>query len=177
MQTLNPEKTCCFTGHRPENCGNPQIFQHPQLLPILQDRLTQAIISKIQAGYTHFICGLARGTDLLCGEIVLALQNTYPQIQLCLAIPCENQTRNWPSRDIARYKHLVLSGEIVYLNRPYTQYCMQARNRFMIDHSSAVIAFYNGKKGGTQNTLLYAKQRGIDITILSPNEIVPAALR
>ena len=33
----------------------------------------------------------------------------------------------------------------------------------MIDHSSRIIAIYNGEKGGTKNTIDYAQKKGVDI--------------
>ena len=37
----------------------------------------------------------------------------------------------------------------------------QLRNQWMIDHSSKVIAVYDGQPGGTRNTIMYAKAHGI----------------
>ncbi len=36
----------------------------------------------------------------------------------------------------------------------------------MIDHSSLVIAVFNGEPGGTKNTLLYAQQQGIPQVVI-----------
>ena len=39
--------------------------------------------------------------------------------------------------------------------------CYQRRNEFMVNHSSLVIAVWNWAPSGTQNTIDYAKKRGI----------------
>ena len=44
----------------------------------------------------------------------------------------------------------------------------QQRNVWMVDHSSRVIAYYNGTAGGTRNTIRYAEKKGIECRILSP---------
>ena len=43
----------------------------------------------------------------------------------------------------------------------YFRACYQRRNEFMVDHSSLVIAVWNGAPSGTQNTINYAKKRGV----------------
>jgi hypothetical protein len=36
----------------------------------------------------------------------------------------------------------------------------------MVDHSSLVIAVFNGERGGTKNTLDYAKRKGVACIII-----------
>ena len=37
---------------------------------------------------------------------------------------------------------------------------MMKRNKYMVDKSDIVVAVWNGSKGGTANTVKYAKQSG-----------------
>lgn len=46
------------------------------------------------------------------------------------------------------------------------KYCKQAfhiRNRYMVDHSSRLICYYDGQLGGTDYTVNYARKKGLDI--------------
>jgi uncharacterized phage-like protein YoqJ len=44
---------------------------------------------------------------------------------------------------------------------------MMRRNRYMVDHSSRIIALYDGvPKGGTAQTLAYALRKGLDTDII-----------
>ena len=45
----------------------------------------------------------------------------------------------------------------------YTPTCMMDRNRYMVDKSSILIACYDGKSGGTWNTIKYAMDRDLEI--------------
>ena len=45
---------------------------------------------------------------------------------------------------------------------------MQERNKYMIDNSSLVIALYNGKVGGTKQTIEHAKQQGPEVIVIEP---------
>ena len=48
----------------------------------------------------------------------------------------------------------------------YSRACFQIRNEWMVDHSARVIAVYNGEKGGTRNTMEYAKKHNIEIVLI-----------
>jgi uncharacterized phage-like protein YoqJ len=45
---------------------------------------------------------------------------------------------------------------------------MRERNEYMVDNSAHLIAVCNGSKGGTQETLRYAKQKGLRIVTIDP---------
>lgn len=51
----------------------------------------------------------------------------------------------------------------VAISQKYDRGCFQRRNEWMVSHSAMVIAAYNGKPGGTRNTIQYARQCGISI--------------
>jgi uncharacterized phage-like protein YoqJ len=74
------EYTACFTGHRPQNlsCGFDEY--HPACLKIKR-QLLRMIIGLIEKKHvTHFISGMAIGTDMWAAEIVLELKEEYPNI-------------------------------------------------------------------------------------------------
>ena len=48
----------------------------------------------------------------------------------------------------------------------YSSACMQRRDRYMVDHASLLIAVFDGSPGGTQYTVTYAMQRGLNIVDL-----------
>ena len=69
--------TCCFTGHRPDKLPWGSRESDPRCLT-LKRRLTQAVEGAYAQGMRHFICGMARGTDLYFAEAVLALRLERP---------------------------------------------------------------------------------------------------
>ena len=40
------------------------------------------------------------------------------------------------------------------------------RNRWMVDRADRVIAVYTGCSGGTEQTLCYARRRGVEVVLL-----------
>lgn len=53
----------------------------------------------------------------------------------------------------------------------YDRFCMQRRNRYMVDRSALVLSVYDGvPKGGTAQTLAYAMRQGVPVQILDPEQ-------
>ena len=42
------------------------------------------------------------------------------------------------------------------------------RNRYLVDHANFLIAVYDGKPGGTQYTVEYARKKGLEIVQIEP---------
>ena len=79
------EKTCAFTGHRPQKL--PFGFNEAdERCTALKKLLRTKIIEYIETEHvTHFISGMALGTDMYAAEIVLGLKAAYPGITLTCA--------------------------------------------------------------------------------------------
>lgn len=164
------QTSCCFTGHRSGRLpwlSNPNDWR----TQALTDTLWQQILTSYEEGYQTFLCGMARGVDLLCARLVLQLQEEDPAVQLIPAIPFPGQARNWPERDREEYQNILdRCGEnAVTVSPVYTKFCFIQRNRYMVDHSSKVIGVFDGlPKGGTYQTLEYARKKQLKMELILP---------
>ena len=79
------QMTVCFSGYRPEKLPWGYDECDPRCAQLKQ-RLRRAICAACDDGFRHFICGMARGVDTYCAEIVLALRPQYPDLTLEAAI-------------------------------------------------------------------------------------------
>ena len=161
---MDKERTCCFTGHRPDKLPWGEREEDPRCLR-LKERLVQAVEDAYISGCRHFICGMARGCDLYFAETVLALREQERDILLECARPCETQADSWPEREQARYRSILDRCDLETLvQHRYDRFCMMRRNRYMADRSGRIVAVYNGvPKGGTYQTLAYAMKKGLAI--------------
>ena len=83
------------------------------------------------------------------------------------AVPFAGQAEHWGAAQRQRYESLLARCDAVtVLQEYYSPGCMMKRNRYMVDHADLIIACYDGKSGGTLNTLRYAMERGIQIVHL-----------
>ena len=155
-----------FTGYRPEKLGFGE--NSPQCAE-LKKRLTEQIEKLIKDGADEFFSGMARGVDMWAAEAVLALKSAYPNIKLAAVIPCPEQAENRNAADRERYRDILARCDKKLTTSPrYTSGCMQARNRALVDMCDILIAVFDGKPGGTANTVNYAKSKGRSTIVIEP---------
>lgn len=155
-------KKCCVTGHRPE--GFPFDYGDKSSAEYIRYKkeMERAVGELIAEGFDAFITGMARGVDTDFAETVLSYAEKGADITLEAAVPCPEQTTSWRDEDRERYEKLLSRcDKVTVLSPHYFNGCMQKRNRYMVDSSSAVLAFWNGeRRGGTYSTVRYAEKQG-----------------
>lgn len=167
-------KICAFSGYRPlklpfRSEADPNCLE-------LKSRLKEEIYTAIDHGCTDFLCGMALGSDTWAAETVLEARTTLSglkPVRLHAYLPFPEQAAHWSAANRKRYHHLLSACDSVTLTgSQYLPDSMERRNQAMIDRADRLIAVFDGKSGGTQNTILMAHRKGIEIRILSP--ILPA---
>lgn len=147
---------CCFTGHRPEKLYTSEYC--------IQRKLEQEIRSSVKEGFTVFISGMARGVDIWAAEIVLKLRREGLFVRLICASPFPGFETGWSYDWQMRYRSVMAQADLTRFICPsYSKDCFSIRNRWMVNHSSRIIAVYNGVPGGAKNTIEYARQCSLDI--------------
>lgn len=162
--------TCCFTGHRPEKLPWRD-DETDERCAALKKKMRDAVEAAYDGGMRHFICGMARGCDLYFAEAVLALREKRGDVSLEAAVPCPSQADSWSRKDQARRRRILDACDLETLVQDhYSPGCMIRRNRYMVDHSSLVIAVYDGTPGGTRQTLEYAIRQSVPFVDIRPEE-------
>ena len=155
--------TCCFTGHREAKLPWGDNESDLRCLE-LKANLAKAVCNAYDEGIRHFIVGMANGCDLYCAEAVLQLRSLHDDVTLEAAVPCPTQADNWRKDLQTRYQSLLLQcDQRTLVSEQYTHDCMMKRNRYMVDQSRMLIAASNGQPGGAENTIRYAKRKGLEI--------------
>ena len=151
---------CCFTGHRPEKCSRN--------VEEIQKELRQEIDLAIENGFTTFITGMARGTDLWAGQIVMERKRENPYLRLICAIPYPGFEAKWSEQWRSLYQRVLSASDYTkYFFQKFSYDSFQVRNAWMVNHAARVIAVYNGTGGGTHNTIEYAKTQGVPLRFIS----------
>lgn len=166
-------KSCCFTGYRPHKFGFEFSDKSDEYVK-LENKLVDAVFSLPKENCFTFYCGMAMGFDILAGEIVALLKNTYKdaKIELVAVIPFENQSETFDTDWKKRYNKLLKKCDrIIYASRAYHKGCFAARNKYMVDNSDFVITWFDGQNGGTASTLNYAHKNGKRIINLAENGV------
>ncbi len=149
-----------FTGHRPEKLPWGTCDSDPRCQALLL-RMRLLIDQQIESGVTDFCCGMARGCDFYFAQAVIERKTADPRLRLYAYLPCESQSARWAQADRQTYQQLLSRCDEVYLlQRSYTQGCMLARNRRMVDDADRLMSVWDGSAGGTGATVRYAHRCG-----------------
>ena len=156
-------KSCCFSGHRPAKLPWKYNERAPRCIEF-KDRLFSVIGAVYDSGISHFICGMALGCDIYCAEAVIKLKEMHGDITLEAAIPYSGQADNWGEYNRRRYERILsLCDKTTVIQESYSPSCMMRRNRYMVDRSNVLVACYDGKPGGTWNTIRYAMDKDVEV--------------
>ncbi|MDD5981397.1 MAG: SLOG family protein [Clostridium sp.] len=160
------EKTAAFTGRRLSKLPWTS-DDDPRCVDFL-NRLEAEIIRAYDDGKRYFISGMASGVDSYAAKLVLKLRKSHTDMSLICVFPA----------GITCYSHRFFSRNcdiFIVLSETYCTGCMQRRNRYMVEHSSELIACYEGGDfGGTAQTVRMAVEAGIKVTVVPT---VPCARR
>lgn len=151
-------RTVAFTGHRASSLPWGGDERSEGCIKLKQ-ALEKAICSAYREGKRVFLSGMAGGFDIYAAETVLALREKLPGIRLVCVFPCPSDDR----RSLAAASR---AGASICLCNEFTAGCMLSRNRFLVEHSSLIIACYDGRlEGGTYWTLKLAVESGLRVVL------------
>ncbi len=163
------EKFCAFTGHRPHKF--PWRYNEVDSRCVaLKATLVEQITALAEAGVTQYYSGGADGTDLWCAEIVLALREKNPALNLHCILPCVGQADKWSDSAQERYRSILKRADSVdYVSRNYYDGCMLERNHRLVESAGLLLAVYNGaRRSGTGATVAYARKMGREVIVIDP---------
>ena len=167
MLKREKHQACFFTGHR--DIVGVDAEDTERLQETMRGWLDRQVESMVYQGFSTFLCGGARGFDLLAAAAVLHAKQTYhPSLRLILLLPCREQTRGWNERDLALHLAVLQRAEAYYLQQDYDRSCMHRRNRLLVDCAITGVAYYDEKKerSGTGMTVRYAAGGGVPLVVL-----------
>ncbi len=168
-------KTVCFSGHRQEKLPDNGNLRSTKMKAILS-MLYYEIYQSIEDGYETFIAGGSRGIDLMAAELVYQFIHQGKKIRLVTAMPHPDFGNNFKGDDLFMRGNALIESELVInVSDKCHEGCYSKRNKFMVDHSSRLIAVVSDWQSGTGQTIRYAQQSGIDTKIIDAAKITEAA--
>ena len=173
VENMEKERTACFSGYRPHKFDFPLVGEEYENFIA---KLYLEIAKVINRGFNRFIVGCTPGMDIISAELVILAKQDYAGrgIQLICALPfggfrnSRHFDMHWRKRYYEIMKH---SDETINVtdSHSWNRGCYDKRNKFMVDNSSLLICYSTGVSGGTENTIKYAKDKGVEIINISTN--------
>lgn len=165
------QTACAFTGPRPEKLPW-RCNEEDSACVAVKKVLAEQITMLADAGYVHFLSGMAQGIDQYCASAVLSLRERRPEIKLHCILPCASQADKWTIQARTAYHSILEQADsVVFVNRVEQKAGMMERNRFLVDHCSVLLAVYRSKgarRSGTGATVRYAQSQGRGLIVIDP---------
>ncbi len=135
---------CMFCGHR-----------NPWDLPCdIGEKIDAVVLRLIGEGVTEFWSGGMGAFDRMCESVVGRRKADYPAVRLCLVIPYISYTSSISRKYLAETYDEIIHPD---LGKAYYKAAIPARNRYMADNCSVMLAFARFSTGGAASTLRYAE--------------------
>ena len=77
---MDSTTTACFSGYRPQKFSFILLNGQEAYLA-LEARIKAEIMKAVDEGFDTFLCGMAMGFDLVCGNIALQLKQDQPEFR------------------------------------------------------------------------------------------------
>lgn len=164
------EHSLCFTGHRPDK------LPEGAALGALLGALEYEIAAAVRLGFSRFYTGLADGIDYYAARYLFGLRSTHPLTVIGVQ-PCADfrEVYRYLGHDVRRLEEMLDQADevIVLPGNRFDKEIYRARNYYMVEHSSALIAVCDDGRSGSMQTLRYAKQQGLAYCRLFPAAAEP----
>jgi uncharacterized phage-like protein YoqJ len=97
---------------------------------------------------------MAIGFDLAAAEVAVSLRNELTDLKVIAIIPFEGMQNRFSASQRALFDKIANEAdEVITLNTRYSASVYAQRNNYLVDNSSACIAYFTGEKGGTAYTI------------------------
>ena len=143
---MSKETTATFIGHK--ECYGVEACD-----------IREEVIKLIEMGITDFLNGGMGRVDWMCAKIVFDLKKDYPHIHNYLVIP-------YLTFNILEKKYF---DSIIYpegFEKYHFKSAIPARNKYLIENSSAALCYVTHSWGGAAQTLERAQKKGLHIVNL-----------
>ena len=113
---------------------------------------------------------MALGFDIEAAEVALALRGELAGLRVVAVVPFEGMQRGFSEEWQSRFERIIAEAdEVITLAAKYSVEVYAVRNNFLVDNSSACIAYFDGSKGGTAYTVRRAVKSLLRLTNLYHN--------
>jgi uncharacterized phage-like protein YoqJ len=152
------KNSVAFTGHRAMN------FAAGDSTVALCERLDATLRELYARGMRTFYSGMAEGFDLLAARAVLDLQREHSDVQLIAAVPFRAQAARFSAVVHHAYEQILAAANRVdVLQEEYSRDCFLRRDDYMVERSATVVAWFDGRAGGTAYTVGRARSLGCEV--------------
>lgn len=113
---------------------------------------------------------MAMGFDIEAAEVALSLRKELAGLYVVAVVPFEGMQNGFSESWRNRFNNILRTAdESITLAPRYSSEVYAVRNNFLVDNSSACIAYFDGSKGGTAYTINRAVKGLLRLVNIYPN--------
>lgn len=146
------QTSVAFTGHRAMSYA---VGDSAEALRVRLDATLRELYAR---GARYFYNGMAEGFDLIAARAVLDLQSKYSDVQLIAVVPFRGHGRSFSAVVRRDYEHILrAANRVEVLAEEYSRECFLRRDDYMVERAATVVAWFDGRAGGTAYTVARAR--------------------
>lgn len=102
---------------------------------------------------------MAVGFDLIAAECALSLRDELKGLKVVAVIPFEGMQKSFKQPQRELFERIAeQADESVIIASHYSKSVYMMRNNYLVDNSSATIAYFTGRRSGTSYTIRRAEK-------------------
>lgn len=139
-----------MTGYKQHELG---IFddKHPGI-PIIKKALKSQLLALIPEGLEWIIVSGQLGVELWATEVVMDLQEEYPELKYAVITPFLDQSNHWNDTNKEKYESMVMHADyhVSLTARPYeAPWQFSEKDKFLLRNSDGMILLYDDENEGS----------------------------
>jgi len=120
-------------------------------IPYIKKAIKNHLLTLLDEDLEWVIITGQPGVELWAAEVVLELQEEYPNLKLGVLLPYLNQEEKWKEPVVEQYEEVLMQADFVEAisKKPYEgPWQLRLKNQFLISKSDAMLILYDEEKDG-----------------------------
>lgn len=143
-------KVAAISGYKPFELG---IFKHDHpAAEYIKIAIKKKLLGLIDEGLEWVMISGQLGVELWAGEVVLELQEDFPDLKLSVFTPFLNQEESWKDANKQWYESILAGADHVdsISRKPYEKpWQFRLKNQFFVEKSDVMVLLYDPEKEGS----------------------------
>jgi len=156
-------KRLVITGYKPHELG---IFDDKhEGVRFIKKALENRLRTLIDEGLEWVILSGQLGVETWAAEVVIDLQEEFPQLHFAILTPFEDQEKNWNEAKQEKYEFLLSQADFhrSLTNKPYeAPWQFVEKNKFFLRNSDGILLIYDEETEGSPKFIKQEAERCAD---------------
>ncbi|MHC8516162.1 SLOG family protein [Sporosarcina sp. ITBMC105] len=170
-------KRLVITGYKAHELG---IFNDKhEGIAIIKKALESRMIPLLESGLEWVIISGQPGVETWAAETVIDLQDDFPELQLAVITPFEEQEKNWNDAKKQAYEFILAHADytVSLTKRPYeAPWQFIERDKFLLRNSDAILIVYDEENDGSPKfmkkmAVSYAEKSDYEVLTIAADDL------